>query len=206
MRGPLIAGVDVSSVQLNVALLPLDPTIQALAELRTRRIPGSAKTRTGMPSAERARYIRKVVHELLVDADDGAIESVFVEQPPPEGESSGGKFGGHDTLVETFGAVVASVPLRIDLCASLYPQVWRSKVALERLPQDKVEASGPGKRATWKPNAWKRAAIARVRDMEIVEFDWPLTDHEADACLLAVAGRYLHWKHHDELRLKEAAA
>lgn len=204
MRGPLIAGVDVSSVQLNVALLPLDPTIHALAELRTRRIPGAPKSRTGMPSAERARYIRKVVHELLTDPDDGAIESVWVEQPMPPGE--GQRREGHDLLVETFGAVVASVPLRIDQAAALYPQTWRSKVELERLPQDKVEASGPGKRATWKRDAWKRAAIERVRSMEVVEFDWPLTDHEADACLLAVAGRYLHWKHHDELRLKEAAA
>lgn len=204
MRGPLIVGIDVSSVQLNVALLPLDPTIHALAELRTRRIPGAPKSRTGMPAAERARYIRRVVHELLADPDDGIVESVWVEQPVPPNAQQ--RLEGHDLLVETFGAVVASVPLRIEQSAALYPQTWRSHVQLERLPQDKVEAVAKGKRATWKRDAWKRASIARVRGMEIVEFDWPLTDHEADAILLAVAGRGLHWKHHNELRLKEAAA
>lgn len=199
MRGPLVAGIDVSSVQLNVALLPLDPTIHALAELRTARLPKDT-------TAERNRHIRKVVHALLTDPDDGEITVVFVEQPPPEGQQSGGKYGGHDRLVETYAAVCASVPLRIGVCAALYPQTWRSKVELERSPQDKVEPTEKGKRATWKRDAWKRASIERVRQMEILEFDWPITDHEADACLLAIAGRGLHWKHHNELRLKEAAA
>lgn len=191
MRGPLIAGIDLSTVAVHAALLPLDPTIHAFAELASCRIPRDTH-------AERLRHVRRAVHQVLADRDDGEIVSVWIERPPIYGGTFRPAF--HDELLEVFGAVGASIPLRITASASLYPSEWRTEVMLTR-----DEADRPASGRKWRDGAWKRAAITRVKDSCLVEADYPLNEHEADAVLLALAGRGMTWKHHNnELRERHA--
>jgi hypothetical protein len=186
VRGPLIAAVDLSTLALNIAILPLDPTVNAMAELRCERLSHKEK------GVERIRYARNALHRALKDPDDGHIVSLWIEEPPVVVGAQG-----HEGLVGIFAACVASCPNRIDECKTLMPQTWRSLVGLkpDRHERD-GRKTGPG---------YKRAAIQRVRDQAWVEPDYPLSDHEADAILLALAGRGLHWKHHNPNPKENAA-
>lgn len=178
MRGPLIAGVDISTRAIHAALIPLDPTIGAFAELRCARVAVADK------GPQRLRNVRKAMHHVLADATDGEIVAVFIEQPPFFGKLRGGT-----ELIEVYGAACASTPLRIDVVGSMQPQTWRSKVGLALEPHEKN-----GRAAL--DGAWKRAAIRRVLDSCLVEADYPLNEHEADSVLVALAGRGLWWKNH----------
>jgi hypothetical protein len=193
-RGPLIAGVDLSTVAVHAALIPLDPTINAYAELRACRI-RLARGRTP-DVGEDLRTVRRAVHQVLADADDGEIVSVWIEQPPIYG---GQRPPYHDELLQVFGAVAASVPLRVTASACLTPSEWRKLVELERPEHERISGR------KFREGSWKRTAIKRVRDACLVEADYPLNDHEADAVLLALAGRHLTWQHHTNERRERHA-
>lgn len=176
MRGPLIAAVDLSTTALHVAILPLDPTTYAPAELRVEPLEHHPK------GPDRIRYVRTALHHALEEPDDGEIVSLWVEQPPFVRTN----FNGHDDVVSIYAACIASCPTRIKECKALVPQTWRKIVGLK--PADRSSAG------------LKRASIERVRSQDWIDGDWPLTEHHADAILLALAGRHLHWEHRKQQR------
>jgi hypothetical protein len=187
VNGPLLAGVDISTFAVTAALIPLDPGTYAPAILRTIRIDPA-------PIAERLRNVRGSVHAALADADGCEIASVWVEQPPPPTKFA---MKGHDSLVAVFGSVCGNVPKRITAVAQLMPSEWREVVALSLAPK-----AYPSEKPT---DRWKRAAIERVMGSDLVAQDYPLSHHEAEAVLVALAGRHLTWRHHNN-ELKERHA
>lgn len=187
MGGPLIAGVDISTFAITAALLPLDPATYSPAVLRTIRIESA-------PIAERLRNVRGSIHAALADVDGCEIASVWVEQPPPPSKFA---MQGHDALVSVFGSVCGNVPKRITAVAQLMPSEWREVVKLSLAPKT-YQSEKPSER-------WKRAAVERVMGSDLIEADYPLSHHEADAVLIALAGRHLTWQHHaNEMKERHA--
>jgi hypothetical protein len=182
-RGALVVGVDLSTHTLHGAALPLDPTIFAPVEFRASRIEQGGV-------ADRLRSVRAATHHVMKGyADNDETASVWVEQPPPPSKIA---MRGHDALVSIFGAVCSNTPKDITACAALMPTEWRDLIGLTLAPKS-YPSEPPSER-------WKRAAIERVRGMEIVEADYPLNEHEAEATLIAIAGRALIWKHDQQQR------
>lgn len=189
MRGPLVVGVDISVHTLYGAAIPLDPGIYAPVEFRAARIKQGT-------TAERLRNVRAATHHVMHGYADGdETASVWVEQPPPPRKFG---FRGHDSLVAVFGAVCSNTPKCITACAALVCDEWRDEVGLKMAPAIYKSES--------QPERWKRAAIERVMASDLVSPDYPLSEHEAEACLVALAGRGLIWKFDNELRLKRGAA
>lgn len=187
-RGSLVVGIDISTHTLHGAAIPLDPTIYAPVEFRCARIQQGTV-------AERLRNVRAATHHVMkgyADGDDTA--SVWVEQPPPPRKFG---FRGHDALVAVFGAVCSNTPKEITACAALICDEWRDEVGLSIAPAI-YKSESPSER-------WKRAAIERVMGMDLVSADYPLSEHEAEACLLAIAGRGLIWKYDKQRRQEQCA-
>lgn len=180
MRGALVAGVDISTHAVTAALLPLDPDQHVAAEFRHVRV------RQSKNPCERLRSVRDATHHALRDPDDGEVLEVYVERPPFFLAQKG-----RTELVEVYGAVVASTPRRVQRVGGLEPQTWRSMVGLQLHPADVLP------RGKSRAGGWKRAAIRRVLDQALVPADYPLSDHEAEAVLVAIAGRGLHWQAHN---------
>lgn len=187
MRGPLIAGIDTSTLAIHCALIPVDPGVHAGAELRSARIKRVAKG----AEAERLRNVRRAMHHVLRDTDDGCeIVAVFIERPPHFLAQKG-----RTELIEVYGAACASTPLRIETVGGLTPAEWRSKVRLELEPGDRIGRSV-------RTGAWKEAAIRRVTKGGLwLEADYPCSEHEAEAILVAIAGRGMYWTHHEAGKL-----
>jgi len=97
----LIVGIDLSSKQIDAAIIPTDPTITQSVAYQT--IPVTT-----------LRDVRDAVRRICAHP---RIVSVVVERPV-------GRYGLH-TLLPVFGAVVASVPTQLTV-EDYRPNVWRS--------------------------------------------------------------------------------
>lgn len=112
----LIAGVDLSTTRIDVAILPLDPESPRVPVWRSERLP-SSKDRH-----DRCRHVPQALHSLLVDAEQD-VTMVWVEEPF-------GRFRSADrALLPIFGAVLASVPKWIE-ATGIGPLEWRRVLSL----------------------------------------------------------------------------
>lgn len=167
----LIAGIDWSTKQIDVSLIPLDPSTKYLL-FRT----------AWLPKTERERAAGKCVERLLlpdsewegVTATDAGklhvhpIRSVWLEEP----------WGPHRNtdriLLPLYGAMLSHIE---QPCGTMSAREWRAALGVS-------------------PNSKKEDMIAeaiRLRDA----FSMPargFTEHQAEAFLLAVVGRDLIWR------------
>lgn len=166
----LLAGLDFSSRAIDAALIPLDPADTSTPPVTFRRFelpvfkPGA--TTSQYRSVERARTVAFVPMLLLGSLHEGGpdVECVWVEEP----------FGhSQNVMRELYGGILASIPTHVAV-STITPAQWRKHHGI---------SSG---KAVSKIYAWNAMATFYP------ECDNRFPDeHQADALLVALAGRDL---------------
>jgi hypothetical protein len=173
----LLAGIDLSTKRLDAALIPLDPEDTTVPTVVFRhfdlpRMPTGCTAQ--YRSVERCRVIREGVRELLRGLPAGAdglaypygVSSVWVEEPfGPRNKAT-------NALREVYGGILASIPPHIER-AAIAPQEWRRTLGLD-----------PTKDASI------RSARRWLDDHHVT---CSCDEHQAEALLIALAGRELTW-------------
>lgn len=168
----LLAGIDISTKRLDMAIIPIDVDTPQRVTFRTAELP-EPKGDDGV----RARSIRLAVRDLFLQHD---IASAWVEIPigPP-------KYRATDSahlMTGVYWAVMATIPLQVAR-AGITTLEWRREL---------------GFRGTLEKNAAIDAAATWIAG-NVPPRKWtaPPDEHQAEALLVALAGRAITWKHHD---------
>jgi hypothetical protein len=170
-----------------VTLIPLDPQDTTVPPVVFRRF-DLPRMPTGCTaqyrSVERCRVVRAGVRELLryvlADYRGGVasheVTSVWVEEP------MGPRNKATNALREVYGGILASIPPHIER-AAIAPQEWR-RVVLE-------EEHGHLDRAWQKDDSTDLADLYLHRHRKSRA---GIDEHQAEALLIALAGRGLTWR------------
>lgn len=182
----LLAGIDFSTTAIHAALIPYHPGDETRCILRRARLPGwkPNTTTTQYRSAERCRAIAGAIRVLLGEPrTEGRVISVWIEEPF-------GRGGGlaDNVLRELYGGILASVPFDTAR-ASIAPSQWRKTIT------SRSEGLGlcapPPLIGNTRRRDWKAWAIDTAGDWQQKRELVPTTnEHEADALLIALAGRH----------------
>lgn len=185
----LLAGIDFSTTAIHAALIPYHPGDETRCILRRARLP-AYKPNTTTPqyrSADRCRHIAGAIRVLLGEPrTEGRVISVWVEEPFGGGQHGRGQTD--NTLREIYGGILASIPFDTAR-ASIAPTQWRKTIT------SRSEGLGLCAPPTLIPNTrrrdWKAWSVTQAsRWMVAHEFDPTPNEHEADALLIALAGRH----------------
>lgn len=172
---PLIAGIDISSRQLDACLISLDKTssFPVGAVFRQEQLPSLQQ----VGHATHARMVARATHRLLLDVRYRGLELHEVVQVVVE-EAWGPSRRADRALLPTFGAVLAAIPVRCESFSSTTSE-WRRTLGLSaRLSKsDAIHEAGKWLR--------KHQPDSAAPD--------PFTEHMAEALLIARAGRKLCW-------------
>lgn len=182
----LLAGIDLSTKRLDAALIPLDPDHGdpncPPVVFRHVLLPNEKGATPLYRRVERARAMRRLVHELLkpvpytlpaphqIATHD--VASAWLENPRGRHRN--------DALTGTFDAIAAAIPSHI-IVAGLDPQEWRRELGLPaRMPKASAQI-------------WTRDWLS---DQGVVHRGaHPPDEHLAEALLVALAGRQILQRH-----------
>lgn len=183
----LLAGIDFSTTAVHAALITWDQRAeQQHAILRHARLP-TFKPNTTTPqyrSVRRCEQLAGAVRTLLGEpSEQGYVCSVWIEEP------FGAQGTADNVLRELYGGILATIPYDTAR-APIAPSQWRHTITSRReglglaAPPPLVNGS---RRRDWK--AWAtKTADAWLNAQGFIETS---SEHEADALLIALAGRYL---------------
>lgn len=120
MSVDLLAGIDISTVRLDVALIPLDPRQET--PVLVRQFP----LRNAGDTISRLRLLRGAMRQLL-DNPYGDVLEAAIEQP-----FSGSSFKASAPLNQVLGAITASIPIRTNV-VWLSAHDWRRELGASNL-------------------------------------------------------------------------
>jgi hypothetical protein len=167
----LVAGIDFSSVAIDVAIIALDPESDA-NPLQIRSLPIPQRS----DPTQRCITAAKATASLLSDVEGHPVSSVFIEEPWTR------SWNAARALFPIYGAILASAgsPTRRS-ATGITATDWRTTLGMPA-------------------RASKNEAIQRARDWILTnahaEQAFNLSEHAAEALLIALAGRHLTWQHH----------
>jgi hypothetical protein len=175
----LLAGIDLSTKRLDAALIPADAEDTTVPPVVFRRF-DLPRMPTGCTaqhrSVERLRDVHDGMRELLRDIRDPSksyfdqlwwVSSVWVEEPfGPRNKAT-------NALREVYGGILASIPPHIER-AAIAPREWRRTLGLD-----------PTKDASI------RSARRWLDERHVTS---SCDEHQAEALLIALAGRELTWR------------
>lgn len=184
----LVAGIDLSARQLDAALVPLDADAAGFSVpcvWRCEALPALQE----VGHARHARAVRTAVGNLLADVRTGSwFRHVTEGLEAPEShpvvqcwaEEPYTRFwGSAKALFPTFGAVLSSVPTRIEACEITVAE-WRSTLGL---PARLTKAQAVDEARHWWVDNGGVVGEAYAHGL--------FGDNAADALLVALAGRQL---------------
>jgi hypothetical protein len=173
----LVAGIDFSSKAIHASIIPLDEDTPLIVATRVGELPAwpSGKTTPEFRSVERARAVRHAVAHVLADVwgdDEPGGELHYIAHAAVEIPF------GHKTrstvLWELYGAILATIPPRVEREA-ITTHEWRRIVAPIKLRMASEE--------------WKAWAVNYAHACT----GWALSEHHAEAYLIARAARARMW-------------
>lgn len=186
----LIAGVDLSTHHIDVALIPIDPDHgdPTCPPVTWRRVAITADHRdTGHRCYQAAAAARTALTPIAVPGTPGhTVESAWVEEP-------WGPYRNIDrALLPIYGSVCVGAYRATKTVATIATIDWRPIVGLTRgATKERCQAVAAD---------WYRRTTGRVATI-------PATDHNAaEALLIALAGRTLTWRRTDPSYKEEAIA
>jgi len=167
-----LVGIDFSSHAIDAAIIPTDPDA-GLRPLTLRRFVFTKHA----DQAGRIVQAAAGARQLIGDVDGHPISSTWVEEPYTH------RWPAARALLPIYGAIIA---------ATGFPQTRRSATGITA--QDWRQTLHMPARAS------KEEAIQRARDWILTfaqpELAFNLSEHAAEALLIALAGRHLTWQHH----------
>lgn len=196
----ILAGIDLSSKAIHAALIPSDPEDTSVPRIVFRSVtlpsfdskrlyPGG--TTAQFRSTQRCRAVREAVQTLLRGPWRGPeslsrmddVTSAWVEEPKAGGPN---RSKSDNPLREIYGAILASIPPHIER-AAIQPREWRAVLA----------AADPERISN--PMRWQKQDSIALADswLGAHNADRLVSEHEAEALLIALAGRELEAREHE---------
>jgi hypothetical protein len=161
-----VAGFDISTREITCAIIPLDPTTPTLADGRGVAFRSELVTVT-RDDGVRYRDIREAVRVILGPSPYD-VQLAYVERPWSRFAKS------IAPMMGVYGAVMASIPRHIAR-AGISPAEWRHTLGL---PQRISKTDATDRARVWLATQGVSADA--------------LTEHQADALFVALAGRQLN--------------
>jgi hypothetical protein len=156
----LIAGIDISTRELTAAIIPLDEDVPQTLTLRSVRLRRDPNATPLYNRVNRARWLRPNIHYLLPrDTTCAYVEC-------PRGPIR------NDPLTGLFDAVCCALPITVTV-SGIDPQEWRRTLNLS-VTLSKVQSIAQAQ-------YWVGSNVHPDHP--------PLSEHQADALLVALAGR-----------------
>lgn len=174
----LVAGIDISTVRIDIAMIPLDPAATPFAICRNDPLRRYAERGDDAETRllRALRLTRGIIRNLLADCD---VVECALERPITPGKSMA---TAGPPLNRVLGALTAAIPVAVNV-VWLSPHDWRRELAAANL-----NSKPAGHDAV---QQYPEAHAAGHR----------LDEHELDALGLALAWRSLldrHRPHHDQ--------